>query len=207
MSTSLQVVLTLQWLLLAGLGIVVMALIRQVGVLHQRIAPAGALTISEGVRPGEPVPPLTLMTADAEPITIGGAAQDGRSMLLMFVAPDCPVCAQLVPAVRAIAGQEASWLSVVFASDGASAQHGEFRRRKRLTDFPYVVSMELGLRFQIAKLPFAVLVDEGGRLVAQGLVNSREHLESLFEAKRLSVSSLQRYFERSAQAAAPVRAE
>jgi methylamine dehydrogenase accessory protein MauD len=206
MSTSLQVVLALQWLLILGLGVVVLALVRQVGVLHQRVAPAGALTISEGVRPGEVVPPLTLMTADEQPITIGGLRQDGRSTLLMFVAPDCPVCAQLVPAVRSISNQEA-WLAVVFASDGESMQHGEFRRQKRITDLPYVVSMQLGLRFQIAKLPFAVLLDADGRLVAQGLVNSREHLESLFEAKRLRVSSLQQYFQRSAQAPAAVRAE
>jgi methylamine dehydrogenase accessory protein MauD len=106
------------------------------------------------------------------------------------------VCAQLVPVIRAIARQEASWLTVVIASDGASSRHGEFRRKKGLTDFPYIVSMELGLTYQIGKLPFAVLLDETGRLVAQGLTNSREHLESLFEAKRLSVSSIQEYLER-----------
>jgi hypothetical protein len=31
-------------------------------------------------------------------------------------------------------------------------------------------------------------------LRARGLVNSREHLESLFEAKRLGVASIQDYF-------------
>ena len=39
-----------------------------------------------------------------------------------------------------------------------------------------------------------LLIDEAGILRARGLVNSREHLESLFEAKRLGVSSLQEYF-------------
>jgi hypothetical protein len=37
------------------------------------------------------------------------------------------------------------------------------------------------------------LLDESGVLVAKGLVNSREHLESLFEAKRLGVASLNEY--------------
>jgi len=36
--------------------------------------------------------------------------------------------------------------------------------------------------------------DVGGVLRARGLVNSREHLESLFEAQRLGVASLQEYF-------------
>jgi methylamine dehydrogenase accessory protein MauD len=196
MNISLQVILAVQWLLMIGLGIVVLALVRQVGILHQRVAPAGALTISQGVRPGEIAPELSVRTLDGEPLTIGGVRSDGRSTLLAFVSPDCPVCAQLVPVIRAIARQEAAWLTVVIASDGASSRHGEFRRKKGLTDFPYIVSMELGLTYQIGKLPFAVLLDETGRLVAQGLTNSREHLESLFEAKRLSVSSIQEYLER-----------
>jgi methylamine dehydrogenase accessory protein MauD len=196
MNISLQVSLAVQWLLMIGLGIVVLALVRQVGILHQRVAPAGALTISQGVRPGEIAPELSVRTLDGEPLTIGGVRSDGRSTLLAFVSPDCPVCAQLVPVIRAIARQEAAWLTVVIASDGASSRHGEFRRKKGLTDFPYIVSMELGLTYQIGKLPFAVLLDETGRLVAQGLTNSREHLESLFEAKRLSVSSIQEYLER-----------
>jgi len=198
MSVSIQVILAFQWLLMLALSAVVFALIRQVGILHQRVAPAGALTISQGVKPGEVAPALDLKTLDGERITLGGERSDGRSTLLMFVSPDCPVCAQLIPAVRAIAGQEAGWLVVVFASDGASAQHAAFRKAKGLTEFPYVVSMELGLRFQVGKLPYAVLLDEGGRLVAQGLTNSREHIESLFEAKRLRVSSIQDYLGRRA---------
>jgi methylamine dehydrogenase accessory protein MauD len=197
MSLSLQIILVLQWILLIGLSVVMYALVRQIGVLHQRVAPAGALTLSQGVRPGEMAPELLLKTLDDYSLIVGGARADGRSTLLMFVSPDCPVCAQLVPAIRAIARQESAWLEVVFASDGASAQHDEFRRQKGLRDFPYVVSMELGLTYQIGKLPFAVLLDDTGRLVAQGLTNTREHIESLFEAKRLSVSSIQQYLERA----------
>jgi methylamine dehydrogenase accessory protein MauD len=50
------------------------------------------------------------------------------------------------------------------------------------------------MTYQVSRLPFAALLDEAGILRARGLVNSREHLESLFEAKRLGVSSLQEYF-------------
>ena len=47
---------------------------------------------------------------------------------------------------------------------------------------------------RIALRPFAALLDERGVLRARGLVNSREHLESLFEARRIGVASLQEYF-------------
>jgi methylamine dehydrogenase accessory protein MauD len=199
MSTTLIVVLALQWVLILGLAVLLIAVIRQIGVLHQRIAPAGALTISQGVKAGERAPEMHLQTLDGDALLIGGQDNNGRSTLLMFVAPDCPVCAVLIPAVKAIGKQEAAWLRVIFASDGDAAQHRVFRSQKGLDDYPYAVSMELGLRYQIGKLPYAVLLDEHGVLVAQGLTNSREHLESLFEAKRLRVASIQEYLERDAR--------
>ena len=58
-----------------------------------------------------------------------------------------------------------------------------------------MLSQELGLAYQIGKLPYAVLIDESGRVRAKGLVNSREQLESLFTAKDLNVASVQDYLE------------
>lgn len=193
MSASLVSILILQWIVIIVLAAILLALVRQVGLLHQRIAPAGALMISEGVKVGAQVPELTLRTLDGQELVLGRATPGGLSTLVMFVAPDCPVCAKLIPAVVAIARQESSWLRVVFASDGKSADHAAFAREKGLGAFPYVVSTELGLTFHIAKLPYGVLLDERGVLVAQGLTNQREHVESLFEAKRLAVATLQQF--------------
>jgi hypothetical protein len=41
-----------------------------------------------------------------------------------------------------------------------------------------------------------VLLDEEGRVASLGLINSREHLESLFEAKEHGVASIQDYLAR-----------
>ena len=57
----------------------------------------------------------------------------------------------------------------------------------------------VGLAFQVSRLPLAVLIDEQGVLKARGIINSREHLESLFEAKRLGVASVQDFLERRGQ--------
>jgi len=202
MSPSLAAVLILQWIVIIGLAAVLLALVRQVGVLHQRIAPAGALMISQGVKIGQPVPEMALQTLDHQELIVGRGHPDGLSTLFMFVAPDCPVCAKLLPAVVSIARQEASWLRVVFASDGKNADHAAFRRAKGLDAFPYVVSTELGLTFQVAKLPYGVLLDEKGVLVSQGLTNNREHVESLFEARRLKVGTLQDFIARGEGATA-----
>ena len=61
------------------------------------------------------------------------------------------------------------------------------------------VSEALGRGFGVTKLPYAALVDEHGRVASMGLINSREHLESLFEAKERGVATLQDFLvERSA---------
>ena len=61
------------------------------------------------------------------------------------------------------------------------------------------MSAPLGIAYQVSRLPFAALIDSQGILRARGIVNSREHLESLFEAKRLGFASIQDYFEAAAQ--------
>jgi methylamine dehydrogenase accessory protein MauD len=55
------------------------------------------------------------------------------------------------------------------------------------------------MTYGVAKLPYAVPIDEEGIVAAQGLVNTREHLESLFEAQRHGVASIQDYLEEKAK--------
>ena len=45
-----------------------------------------------------------------------------------------------------------------------------------------VLSARARRAYEVGRLPYAVLVDAAGIVRAKGLVNSREHLESLFEA-------------------------
>ena len=192
--TALAVSNAALWILLLVLAAVVLALVRQVGVLHERIAPAGALMLQRGLVVGAPAPVLEVADLEGRAHRLGAARADGRSTLLLFVSPTCPVCKSLLPVVKSSRRDERAWLDVVLASDGDSAEQREFVRTQGLDGVPYVVSAALGLAYQVSRLPFAALLDERGILRARGLVNSREHLESLFEAKRLGVASLQEYF-------------
>ena len=182
------------WLLVLGLTAVVLALARQLGVLHERIAPAGALMLNRGLTVGEPAPMLEVADLQGRAHQLGSPRGDGRSTLLLFVSPSCPVCKSLLTSVKSSANDERAWMDVILASDGDQAEQREFVRAQGLDGIPYVVSAALGLAYQVSRLPFAALLDERGILRARGLVNSREHLESLFEAKRLGVASLQEYF-------------
>jgi methylamine dehydrogenase accessory protein MauD len=192
--TALAVSNVVLWVLVLALSAVVLALTRQLGVLHERIAPAGALMLNRGLTVGEAAPVLEVAALDGQSFRVGSVREDGRSTLLLFVSPTCPVCKTLLPSVRSSRRDERSWLDVILASDGELAEQREFVRAQGLEGIPYVVSAALGLAYQVSRLPFAALLDEQGVLRARGLVNSREHLESLFEAKRLGVASLQEYF-------------
>jgi len=197
MDTAIVVALVVQWLFMIALALVVFALVRQVGVLHHRLGPAaGALMISKGIKIGERSPEFKLRTLDGNDIVIGGVDPAARSTLVMFVAPDCPVCGKLLPALKSIGVQETSWLRLVFASDGDVEPQRKFWKEKGLVEFPYVLSQELGMTYQIGRLPYGVLIDAKGVMVAQGLCNTREHIESLFEAQRLGVGSIQDYLQR-----------
>ncbi len=183
-------VLVLAVIVLA-LVVAVFALARQVGILYERIAPMGALMLDAGPKVGDQAPVFALPTLDGRQVDIGKVA--ATSTLLFFLSPTCPVCKKLLPILRSTARSEAAWLRIVLASDGEQAAQEKFYRQSKLAEFPYVLSTELGLAFKVSRLPYAVLLDETGRVTAKGLINSREQLESLFTAKELGVSSVQEY--------------
>jgi methylamine dehydrogenase accessory protein MauD len=183
-----QVVLWIAVVLLAG---AVAALARQIGVLYERVAPAGALMAARGPRVGEAAPVVHAEAIAGGTRAVGGARDDRRSTLVFFLSPTCPVCEHLLPALRSAARRERGWLDVVLASDGPRGEHEPFVRREGLESFPYLLSAPLGLTYQVSRLPYAVLLDAAGIVRAKGLVNSREHLESLFEARERGVASLQ----------------
>lgn len=182
----------LLWIAVITLSVLVAALARQVGVLHERIAPAGALTLHQKVRVGDDAPILEIIALDGKTVQIGGA-RASRSQLLFFLSPDCPVCKTLLPIIRSVARAERRWVDIVLASDGDAADHRRLVMSQDLGGIPYILSEELGRTLGVSRLPYAVLIDEHGKIASLGLVNSREHLESLFEAKERGVASIQQY--------------
>ncbi|WP_321350426.1 methylamine dehydrogenase accessory protein MauD [Halopseudomonas oceani] len=181
----------LSWLLTIGLAVAVWALARQVGLLHQRLQPVGALSLGKAIKAGEKAPVFELPSLNGGSVQLGGGDRNERLTLLFFLSDSCPVCKQLLPALRSIRDQQRAQVRVVLASDGDEKTHQAFISAQRLHDFPYLLSREVGMAYQISKLPYAVLIDAHGTVVAHGLVNSREHLDSLFEAQIHGHASMQ----------------
>lgn len=81
------------WLLVIGLAIAVVALLRQIGVLHARIAPMGTHFAGEGPEVDAPAPNVDIDFASA------------GMHALIFTSQTCALCKELLPSVHAIRRQ------------------------------------------------------------------------------------------------------
>ena len=187
------------WLVVVGLAIAVLALALQIGILHQRLPQAGALKLGTGPVVGEAAPVVAASDFTGAPLRIGGTDPSNADTLLVFVSPSCPVCKTLLPALRSIRRREQPRVRVVLGSDGPRLEHADFIAAEHLGEFTYVLSEALGIAYGAGRLPHAVLIDGAGIVRASGLVNSREHLDSLFEARERGVASLQEWMQVSAR--------
>lgn len=80
----------LLWAAVVALGALVLALYRQVGVLHLRLGPRGAFEHEgEGLPLGEPAP------------------EGLEGTLVVFTSEACPICAQIVPGLRPLSSDHA----------------------------------------------------------------------------------------------------
>ena len=184
--------------LVLGLIVMVFALARQIGILFERISPVGAMINDSGPKLGEVSPAFNLPSLTGGLVQIGAASS--RYTLIFFLSPTCPVCKKLLPILKSVATSEKSWLDVALASDGEEAAHRAFVRDRKLEQFPYLLSRDLGVAYRVSRLPYGVLIDNEGVVRAKGLVNNREQLESLFNARELGHDSVQAYIDAVSQA-------
>jgi hypothetical protein len=151
------VAFVVQWLLLITLVIVVIALARQVGTLHLRLGPRGALEIDdEGPMLGEAPPPAPAREATGATVMLGGP---GPARVILFSSPTCGVCKEVAPALGPAAA------AVRYA---AQILHDPAAERS----------------WNVPGTPFAVVLDTAGVVRAKGTVNNLEQIEGLLDTAR-----------------------
>ncbi|MES2292525.1 MAG: methylamine utilization protein MauD [Pseudomonadota bacterium] len=191
MMTALIAAQVFSWIVILGMGVALVALARQIGVLHMRVAPAGALTPARGPAVGEKAPKLDLSSIDGAKIAIGKGLAKGRKQLLLFVSPHCPICKELIPVAKNFVKRED--LDIIFMGDDELADQRAMIARTGIEGLPFINNAAAGRLFQVDKLPHAVLIGDDGAILSKGLVNSREHLESLVVSHEMGVVSVQDY--------------
>jgi methylamine dehydrogenase accessory protein MauD len=167
------------WVLVALLTLVVVALARQVGTLHLRLGPRGALEIDEEGPPlGEAPEGVTMVDLEGREASVGGS---GEPQLLLFVSPGCPVCQDVLPSVPA-AARAGSLTPYVIADAGPEETAVSYGHDH--VAVPLVAAPELAREYRIPGTPYAVVLDVMGVVRAKGTVNNLEQLEGLMDTAR-----------------------
>ena len=189
--TATTITLALLWVVVICLSLAVLALARQVGVLHERVAPAGALLSGVGPGVGEQSPRLEVHAMAGNAVTVGGTLATGKALLMLFVSQTCPICKKLIPIAMDFAKSER--LQVLFVGDADVSEQKKLIAQFGLDEQRFINGSQIGMAYRVDKLPYAVLLDDRGVIAAKGLVNSREHFESLIVAKETGFASIQSY--------------
>lgn len=197
--SSMTINFALMWVVIIMLSVAVFALARQVGVLHERVAPAGALLGGTGPGVGEQSPRLEAHALAGNAVTIGGELAAGRALLLLFVSQTCPICKKLIPIALDFGKSER--LDVLFVGDAELAEQKKLVQQFSLDAHCFVNGPAIGMAYRVDKLPYAVLLDDRGIIAAKGLVNSREHFESLIIAKETGYATIQSYLQAQSKSA------
>jgi methylamine dehydrogenase accessory protein MauD len=165
------------WILVILLSFLVVALARQVGVLHLRLGPRGALEEDdEGPPLGEATSPIASRDVGGRPVTIGGAG----GQLVLFVSPGCSLCRTVLPSLPVAAKATALDPAVVVDATGA----GEAARRLARKGIPVVADPSIAHAYRVPGTPYAVAIDAGGIVRAKGTVNNLEQMEGLADTAR-----------------------
>jgi methylamine dehydrogenase accessory protein MauD len=171
------------WVLVILLSILVVALARQVGVLHLRLGPRGALEIDEEGPPlGEAPQAVHVRDVEGRPVTIGGP---GEGQLVLFVSPDCSLCRVVLPSLPVAA--RAAGLEPRVVVDSPTV--GDAAREVAGTGVPVVPDPPIADAYRVPGTPYAVAIDAMGVIRAKGTVNNLEQMEGLVETARRRLSA------------------
>ncbi len=190
------------WTLLLLLGVLGLAILRQLGLIYIRLGGAvGARQTSDGPILGGTVPlPDRYREVAAESNVL--LPRSGRIGVLLFLTPTCSICDEIIPHLPAYARslRRAAEVVVVLSDhDHRGRFDGWDNVRPRL-----LVDAELHTIFDIPTYPYGVAVDETGVVRSKGTVNTVPQLDSLLDeallvdeappqepaVKRLSISQV-----------------
>lgn len=161
--------MALLWIVVVAEAAVIAVQMKLIGDLWQRLPPSGARGLAEGLEIGSVAPRLHIR-GEGSDATI---PRMGRPTLLTFMRSTCESCARLLPALERFATRERDLDVVAIYLDQPTGRL-PLAQSLLATGAPEGVAA-----FNVTTTPFGVMIDEEGRVMAAGLANTMEHLESL----------------------------
>ncbi len=172
---------------LVGLGLVVVSLARQIGILHERTAPLGVLKASPPLRLGEVVPPLRASDLRGLEVDLTQAALRGEPHALLFVATDCSLCRSVLAEFKAQIENPSRPLVGYLVGDGTGIDgYRAYAEDHGFDPRQFLVSQALAIQLQVRLLPFLVVIDGQGRLRVREAVQGPQALRRILDRSLLA---------------------
>ncbi len=165
------------WLLVLGLGFLLLGALRALSLLRWRLEQLEATTPSRlgrsGLKPGIRAPAFTLPGVTGHDISLHDFA--GRRILLVFLQPGCGPCHTIARELNRL--QDAGQVQIVVV------QNGDVDMVRKWVDqhqprFPVAVQERLRVsqRYEVFATPFAFLIDERGIIASRGIASTKQYL-------------------------------
>lgn len=162
------------WLLVLALAVAVILLYRQLGEMYLGTSESRS---RDGIRVGTRAPSTTL----SDQRGVARTFPSPRPTLVVFGAPTCGPCVDLMPDLVAFAEQRPT-TDFWFVSTADSAANNNFARQHRL-QFPVLTDSDqrVALQYKVRVTPFAFYIDAAGVVRAKSVVNRLSQLRALVQ--------------------------
>lgn len=159
-----------------ALGAVVLSLARQIGVLHERTAPAGVAP--QRNRQPQSLDPtaLTLTSVTGACAPLADFAQD-RALAILFIGPDCPICKALLPVFEP-ALEHLDLLTCYAGGNEPVDVQARYAAENVLDPERYFVGLELAVALQVMQTPTLVVIDSAGQIAFRETLRGPRHLQT-----------------------------
>lgn len=151
-------------------AVAVVALIRQVGVLHLRIRPVAGVTGAGGPAYGSGIE----LPAGLAELT----RRKAERFLVGFISPTCGVCGPLTSAFGRIARSAGPDTGVLLVIDARQREADSYVRAKGVSFLPYIADAA-SFAANVPGAPWAIVTDGSGKVIVSGGVNTLDHIEEM----------------------------
>ena len=165
------------WVLVLGIGFLLLGALRALGILTWRLDQIEALRPArlgrEGLKIGRPALDFTLPAAGGGQRSLSEFA--GRKLLLVLTQSGCGPCMEIVPELNRL--HERGEHEVLVVNNGDMAETAQWASQTGAR-FPVLSQDKFSLskRYQVFVTPFAFLIDERGIITSKGIAGNREYL-------------------------------
>src|SRR5690348_14597750 len=165
------------WLLVLGLGLLVLLLYRQLGIMYLGSAEGVS---RDGLERGKSAPDFSLTDQYGNPQRLANFR--GKPSVLLFGSPHCSPCRILLPQMNEWAKAHPE-VGVVWLNAASPEESLKFvsDTGAEIPVAPYAPQDNLMDKYRVRVTPFMFFVDENGVIRAKGLVNTKAGVDLYYK--------------------------